>query len=307
MEFDKTIENLEKKNKEFNFYDLKSGELNYETPIKNFLLNILKINLNSYIIHEKILLIPPSKTHYIFILKEFILITQTFDFAHINSIENFRNLIVEKINYLNIFSMNSETSSSSSLINLFIFHSDNFENEENFKFFKLCFNNFYSANINMNVIEQLIIKKWQIFFENNVPINFPLFYIEHFFVKKMNRKNKIQKRIILITNKLILNITYNFNKNNEKNFLFEIHKIKWAIALESLNNIEIINKNEFKLKINFDKKINKKKVNEFKFSNKDKKNYIFIFYNLNNFNKFIYQIKNLIFNLLKKDLQIINL
>ena len=45
-DFDKTVENLEKKNKEFNFHELKTGELNYENSIKNFLKNILKINLN---------------------------------------------------------------------------------------------------------------------------------------------------------------------------------------------------------------------------------------------------------------------
>ena len=306
-DFDKTVENLEKKNKEFNFHELKTGELNYETPIKNFLKNILKINLNSYIIHEKINLIPASKAHFIFILKEFILITKTFDFAQINSIENFSDFIIEKINYLKIFSINSETLSNSSIINLTIFNSDNFENKENFKFYKFCFNNYYSGIINMNIIEKLIIKNYQIFFENNVPINLPLFYIEHFFVKKINTKKKIQKRIILITNKLLLNIFYNKINLNENNFVFEINKIKWAISLESLNNIEIINKNELKLKINFDKKINKKKVNELKFTHKDKKNYIFIFYNLNNFNKFIYQIKNLFSNLTQKDLQILNL
>lgn len=306
-DFDKTVENLEKKNKEFNFHELKTGELNYETPIKNFLKNILKINLNSYIIHEKINLIPASKAHFIFILKEFILITKTFDFAQINSIENFSDFIIEKINYLKIFSINSDTLSTSSIINLTIFNSDNFENKENFKLYKFSFDNFYSGIINMNIIEKLIVKNYQIFFENNVPINSPLFYIEHFFVKKINTKKKIQKRIILITNKLLLNILYNNKNLNENNFVFEINKIKWAISLESLNNIEIINKNEFKLKINFDKKINKKKVNEFKFTHKDKKNYIFIFYNLNNFNKFIYQIKNLFFNLSQKDLQILNL
>ena len=306
-DFDKTIENLEKKNKEFNFHELKTGELNYETPIKNFLLNILKINLNSYIIHEEINLIPPSQTHFIFILKEFILITKTFDFAQMNSIGYFSEFIIEKINYLKIFSINSETLSNSSIINLTIFNSDNFENKENFKFYKFCFDNYYSGIINMNIIEKLIIKNYQIFFENNVPINLPLFYIEHFFVKKINTKKKIQKRIILITNKLLLNIFYNKINLNENNFVFEINKIKWAISLESLNNIEIINKNELKLKINFDKKINKKKVNELKFTHKDKKNYIFIFYNLNNFNKFIYQIKNLFSNLTQKDLQILNL
>ena len=101
----------------------------------------------------------------------------------------------------------------------------------------------------------------------------------------------------MLTNEYILNIDYQIIKKSENEFIFKLHKAKWALSIKSFEELQLVEKekkkNNFEIKIKVNQKDNKAYVTDKKLPFKNKNSTEFIFQNEKTCRFFIFQIKRL--------------
>ncbi len=92
----------------------------------------------------------------------------------------------------------------------------------------------------------------------------------------------------------------NINKEN----IFELDEIKWAMAIDSIKSMTVYKKKPLEIKIILDKTINKKIVEENKLKLKNKSERIFLLYNNDDYKQFIFDIRRILYKNKQTILQI---
>lgn len=101
----------------------------------------------------------------------------------------------------------------------------------------------------------------------------------------------------------MLNVSYTIDLKNDIHF--EIEKLKWALAIESIKSISVTNKKTMSLKMFIDKSLNSKLVEESKLKLKNKKEREFLFYSEKNLKEFISSCRR-IYTSLKKNFLVVS-
>jgi hypothetical protein len=101
----------------------------------------------------------------------------------------------------------------------------------------------------------------------------------------------------------LFNVSYTIDIKNDIHF--EIEKLKWALAIESIKSISVTKKKPMSLKMFIDKSLNSKIVDESKLKMKNKKEREFLFYNENDLKEFICSCR-IIYKFLKKNFLVVS-
>ena len=133
---------------------------------------------------------------------------------------------------------------------------------------------------------------------------------------KVNSRGDEDNRLIVITDKYLLNIEYQVNISkkselNQQDFEFKLSKAKWALSIDAFEELQLIgNDIKSKIKVGDDRmiriKINNSKNKEFVNKNKNltykkKTSFDFIFRNEKISIYFIFQIKRLYFDITRNN------
>ena len=296
----KTLAELKKMSHQKDFH-FNIGRLNFKTPLKVFL-ETCNEKFESMIFHKNLYEPETQKECSIMLLKEKLIkspIIESTTPPPLNQI-----LIIEIKRILDI---DLEASGNYFFVKLSYI---NDISVDNFAKINLRFDNHKEAQIFKYFIEKEKISAWQQFFEKFLPIPEPFYYQFHFFLKKVNSRGDQENRVIVLTNEFILNVDYQIliNKTNDINgnqFIFKLHKPKWALSIKSFEELQLIEKDKkkknsyFMIKIKINQKENKTYIekNEKKLPFKNKSSTDFIFQNEKICRFFIFQIKRLYFNL----------
>jgi hypothetical protein len=101
----------------------------------------------------------------------------------------------------------------------------------------------------------------------------------------------------------LFNVSFTIDIKND--IVFEIEKLKWALAIESIKSISVTKKKPLSLKIFIDKSVNTKLVEDNKLKLKNKKEREFVFYNENDLKQFIWCCRR-IYTILKKTFLVVS-
>ena len=282
-----------------NDFDFHIGRLNFKTPLKNFL-DSLKESFESLIFHKNLFYQETQKEWSIILLNEKLIKSDIITSTPMSDKEKSQILILE---IKRIIDIELEPSANYFIVMLFYIKDTSIENLGKIS---LRFDNYKEAQIFKYFVEKEKISAWQQFFEKSIPINDPYIYQFHFFLKKVNSRGDEEKRVIVLTDEYILNIDYQIilvNKKTEiggNEITFKLHKPKWALAIKSFEELQLVKKkktNDFMIKIKVNQKENKTYVNEHKLPFKNKSSTDFIFQNEKICRFFIFQIKRLFYNL----------
>jgi hypothetical protein len=280
--------------KDFKF---KMSSLNFQTPLKKFL-DTCNENFESMILHKNLYEQESQKECSIILLKGKLIkspvITSSIQTNQISIIEIKR-----------LFDIDLEQSGNYYFIKILYIKDISVDNLAKIT---LKFDNHKEAQIFKYFVEKEKINCWQQFFETETYILEPFFYQYHFFLKKVNSRGDQENRVIVLTNEFILNIDYQIiiTKKNDitgNEFVFKLHKPKWALCIKSFEELQLIEKdkkkktNYFMIKIKINQKENKNYVNEKKLPFKNKSSTDFIFQNEKICRFFIFQIKRLYYNI----------
>ena len=297
-------------------YRINIGGLNFETPFNLFMKNICHETLDSLIMHKN-LTVEGIKTKCSIILfkkklvKSEVIKSKNFykdksklesvlilEMKQINDIdyEIKENIFLLKILYI---TANNSSSKPLNYVQLNI-KFDEINEGKIFKYFLEKYRNIY----------------FQGFFEENIPILPPYIYQYHFFLTKVNSRGDEDNRLIVITDKYLLNIEYQVNikkksELNQQDFEFKLSKAKWALSIDAFEELQLIG-NDIKSKIKGTEdrmiriKINNSKNKEFVNKNKNltykkKTSVDFIFRNEKIARYFIFQIKRLYFDITRNN------
>ena len=295
----KSLSDLKKMSHEFDF-QFTIGRLNFDTPLKLFL-DLINEKFESMIFHKNLLEQETQKECSILLLKEKLVKS-----SPIVSKEKPSNILIIEIKRL--VDIDLEYSGNYFIVKLSYINDISVDNLGKIT---LRFDNQREAQIFKYFAEKEKIVAWQQFFERSLTIQEPFYYQFHFFLKKVNSRGDQESRVIVLTNEYILNIDYQIiiNKKNDINgneFIFKLHKPKWALSIKSFEELQLIEKdkkkqtNYFMIKIKVNQKENKNYVNEKKLPFKNKSSTDFIFQNEKICRFFIFQIKRLYYNLNEK-------
>ncbi len=295
----KSLSDLKKMSHEFDF-QFTIGRLNFDTPLKLFL-DLINEKFESMIFHKNLLEQETQKECSILLLKEKLVKS-----SPIVSKEKPSNILIIEIKRL--VDIDLEYSGNYFIVKLSYINDISVDNLGKIT---LRFDNQREAQIFKYFAEKEKIVAWQQFFERSLTIQEPFYYQFHFFLKKVNSRGDQESRVIVLTNEYILNIDYQIiiNKKNDisgNEFIFKLHKPKWALSIKSFEELQLIEKdkkkqtNYFMIKIKVNQKENKNYVNEKKLPFKNKSSTDFIFQNEKICRFFIFQIKRLYYNLNEK-------
>ena len=295
----KSLSDLKKMSHEFDF-KFTIGRLNFDTPLKLFL-DLINEKFESMIFHKNLLEQETQKECSILLLKEKLVKS-----SPIVSKEKPSNILIIEIKRL--VDIDLEYSGNYFIVKLSYINDISVDNLGKIT---LRFDNQREAQIFKYFAEKEKIVAWQQFFERSLTIQEPFYYQFHFFLKKVNSRGDQESRVIVLTNEYILNIDYQIiiNKKNDisgNEFIFKLHKPKWALSIKSFEELQLIEKdkkkqtNYFMIKIKVNQKENKNYVNEKKLPFKNKSSTDFIFQNEKICRFFIFQIKRLYYNLNEK-------
>ena len=295
----KSLSDLKKMSHEFDF-QFTIGRLNFDTPLKLFL-DLINEKFESMIFHKNLLEQKTQKECSILLLKEKLVKS-----SPIVSKEKPSNILIIEIKRL--VDIDLEYSGNYFIVKLSYINDISVDNLGKIT---LRFDNQREAQIFKYFAEKEKIVAWQKFFERSLTIQEPFYYQFHFFLKKVNSRGDQESRVIVLTNEYILNIDYQIiiNKKNDisgNEFIFKLHKPKWALSIKSFEELQLIEKdkkkqtNYFMIKIKVNQKENKNYVNEKKLPFKNKSSTDFIFQNEKICRFFIFQIKRLYYNLNEK-------
>ena len=295
----KSLSDLKKMSHEFDF-QFTIGRLNFDTPLKLFL-DLINEKFESMIFHKNLLEQETQKECSILLLKEKLVKS-----SPIVSKEKPSNILIIEIKRL--VDIDLEYSGNYFIVKLSYINDISVDNLGKIT---LRFDNQREAQIFKYFAEKEKIVAWQQFFERSLTIQEPFYYQFHFFLKKVNSRGDQESRVIVLTNEYILNIDYQIiiNKKNDisgNEFIFKLHKPKWALSIKSFEELQLIEKdkkkqtNYFMIKIKVNQKENKNYVNEKKLPFKNKSSTDFIFQNEKICRFFIFQIKRLYYSLNEK-------
>ena len=298
-------------------YRIKIGSLNFKTPFNLFLKNICHETLDTMIIHKNLNVEGAdnkiSKCSIILfntkIVKSDIIDSTKF-------IEKKEKLdSVEIFELKQIYDIDFEIKENTYILKIIIISANVSGGNKplNSSLLKIIFDNINEGKVFKYFLEKNKNIYWQEYLEKNVPILPPYIYQYHFFLTKLNSRGTEENRLIILTDKYLLNVEYqiNFNKKTDptpKDFEFKIVKSKWAISIDSFEEMQIMGKdkkkkmksNDMMIKIKISTKKNKEFFNKQKtlpFKNKSSVDFIFNSEKLGRF--FIYQIKRLFFDITK--------
>lgn len=291
----KTISELKKLSHDKDF-DFKIGRLNFETPLKLFL-DKCNEKFESMIFHKNLWDQETQKECSIILLKEKLIKSPIIDSTPPSQILG--------IEIKRIVDIDLGSSGNYFFVTLLYINDISVDNLAKIN---LRFDNFKEARIFKYFVEKEKINSWQQFFEKSLCIQEPFYYQFHFFLKKVNSRGDQENRVIVLTNEYILNIDYQIqiNKKNDifgNEFVFKLHKPKWALSIKSFEELQLIEKDKkkstryFMIKIKVNQKENKTYVNNNKLPFKNKSSTDFIFQNEKTCRFFIFQIKRLYYSL----------
>lgn len=280
-----------------NDFKFKMGRLNFNTPLKSFL-DTCNEDFESMIFHKNLFDQETQKDCSIILVKEKLIKSPVIT----SSIQPNQILIIE---IKRLFDIELEPSGNYFFIKMLYINDISVDNLAKIT---LRFDNHKEAQIFKYFVEKEKIKCWQLFFENSGFITDQFYYQYHFFLKKVNSRGDQENRVIVLTNEFILNIDYQIiiNKKNDisgNEFIFKLHKPKWALSIKSFEELQLIEKdkkkktNYYMIKIKVNQKENKNYVNDKKLPFKNKSSTDFIFQNEKICRFFIFQIKRLYYNL----------
>lgn len=285
-------------------FDFQKGKLNFDTPLNIVLRDHCKVSMSDLICRKDIKCTELSKDCSILILKDSIVLTEVINNSNITKEKESKDIILRKIEYSIIHDTVVDSNASSTLYLDLIKEMP----PGNFEKVTLCFSNIEDTMISKHFIEKQNQLYWQKFFETNIPLYDSDYYQAHFFLTKLNRRGKEDCRVMVLTDKFILNIEYSSNLGKSYDII-KLHKPKWAVAIESFEELQVSSKEKKKgylmLKIRINTSTNKKIVTESKYTFKNKSNTEFMFDNEQKMNLFIFQIKRLYFLHTKKYLNLI--
>lgn len=295
-------------------YKIKIGSLNFDTPFNLFLKNVCHETLDSMIMHKNLNIViknQESKSSIILFKTKIVKsdIIDSVDFIkdktklssvlilEMKQIYDIDFEIKDNIYNLNIITIDVNPTNYSSLI--YPTFQIKFENINEGKIFR------YFLEKNKNIY-------WQEFFENSNMILSPNYYQYHFFLTKVNSRGDEDSRVILLSERYLLNIEYQIiiNKKAENladKFDLKYSKPKWAIYFEALEEIQLIGKDKKKklehpmIRLKYNTKKNKElaKKQKMEYKNKNSVDFIFIKEKICRF--FIYQIKRLFYEITKNN------
>jgi hypothetical protein len=291
----KPLNELKKMSHKFD-YNFKVGRLNFNTPLNIYLKEFCKEEFESMILHKNIFIQELKKECSVFILKEKLIISNLIN-SDTFSNDDKKDPTIHRFEIKRILDVDIDpTANDTSEVKITILNGTSIEEV---RYFTFKFVNQKEAQIFKYFIEKEKMSSWQQFFENsqNSPIPEKFIYQYHFFLKKVNSRGEQEQRVIVLTNEFILNIDYQIIKKNENEFIFKLHKAKWALSIKSFEELQLVEKekkkNNFVIKIKVNQKENKNYVNENKLPFKNKSSTEFIFQNEKICRFFIFQIKRL--------------
>ena len=249
------------------------GSLNFNTPFNLFIKNICHETLDNMIMHKN---------------------------TNVDGSENKSSIVLFK----------------SKLVKSDIIDSKNFINDKNklSSVLTIEMNQLYNVDYEGKIFRYFLEKYkniyWQEFFEKNIPILPPYIYQQHFFLKKLNSRGDEDNRIIVLTDKYLLNVEYQIlvNKKGEQNqhgVDLKLYKAKWSLFIGSFEELQLIGKDKKKklpdlmIKIKLNTKKNKDFASKQKLPYKSKNAVDLIFPSEKICRYFIYQIKRLYYDITK--------
>jgi hypothetical protein len=85
---------------------------------------------------------------------------------------------------------------------------------------------------------------------------------------------------------------------------FEVEKVNWALAIDSVKSVVLFKKNPLQLKLLIDKTINKTVVEQNSLKLKNKKERVFLFYSNGDLKRFLFCLRRLYLQVKKINLSI---
>lgn len=286
------------------------GSLNFNTPFNLFLKNICHETLDNMIMHKNINIDGSENKSSLVLFKSKLVKSDIIDS---------KDFVNDKIKLNSVLTLE--------MSQIYNVDYEIKENEYDLIIVYMCVNtakgkdinyiqmNCRFENINEGKIFRYFLEKYkniyyQEFFETTIPILPPFIYQHHFFLKKLNSRGDEDNRIIVLTDKYILNVEYQLlaNKKGEQNqhgVDLKIYKAKWSLYIGSFEELQLIGKDKKKklpylmIKIKLNSKKNKEFVSKEKLPYKSKSSVDLIFPSEKICRYFIYQIKRLFYDIKK--------
>lgn len=283
---------------------MKIGEINNDTPVIYAIKKFFGKHPNSYIKHKQLMVLPNEKDMFVFLFDDEIIFSNVFEID--KPMKNIHNPSLFKLEYKTLYSIIPEITDSKTLLHLNQIKTSTFES---FNTVILSFKIQRDLFIFMHLIEKHRRIAWQFYFERFIPLPPPHIYQNHYFTEKINRKGKQQERVIVLTDRFIFNIEYSLKNSGEDikigtNCLFELKEAKWAIPIECFQELIVQSKEECSLKIVVNQGLGKKIAKKNNLPEKDRGDIDLIFYYVNNFSNFIFNVKRLYFSIKNENLKI---
>ena len=302
-----------KKNEEE--FKIKIGSLNFNTPFNLFLKNVCHETLDTMIMHKNLNVVGADNKEIkasVILFKTKIVKSDIIDSSKfIKDKEKLNSVLILEMKQ--IHEVDFEMKESTYEVKIIYISANTAGKPLNYSPFKIAFDDINEGKIFKYFLEKYRNIHWQEYFEKTIPILPPYIYQYHFFLNKLNSRGVEDSRLIVLTDKYILNVEYqiSFIKKAEvtpQDFEFKLVKTKWALSIDSFEEMQIIRKDKKKkLKLNeiiIKIKINSAKNKDFVTKQKNlpfkkKTSVDFIFRNEKIGLFFVYQIKRLFFDINK--------
>ena len=246
-------------------FKIKVGSLNFNTPFNVFLNNICHESLDTMIMHKNLDVEGFENKVSITLFKSKIVKSDIIDSVKfVKNKSKLESVLILEMKQL--FDVDFEIKEDLFILRIIYITVNNSSNKPlNYSPFIIKFDDINEGKIFRYFLEKYKNIYWQEFFEKMVPILPPYMYQYHFFLTKLNSRGDEDSRVIVITDKYILNVEYQvlLNKKTEQNqsdFEFKLLKAKWAISIDSFEEMQLIGKDK-KKKFNGDEKMIKIKIN----------------------------------------------
>ena len=286
------------------------GSLNFNTPFNLFIKNICHETLDNMIMHKNTNVDGSEKKSSIVLFKSKLVKSDIIDSKNfINDKNKLSSVLTIEMNQL--YNVDYEIKENEyDLIVIYMCMSKEKGKDINYIQMMCKFDNINEGKIFRYFLEKYKNIYWQEFFEKNIPILPPYIYQQHFFLKKLNSRGDEDNRIIVLTDKYLLNVEYQIlvNKKGEQNqhgIDLKLYKAKWSLFIGSFEELQLIGKDKKKklpdlmIKIKLNTKKNKDFASKQKLPYKSKNAVDLIFPSEKICRYFIYQIKRLYYDITK--------
>ena len=295
-------------------YKIKIGSLNFKTPFNLFLQNVCHESLDTMIMHKNLNVEGPdnkiSKCSVILfktkIVKSDIIDSSKF----IKNKEKLASVLTLEMKQL--FEIDFEIKETTYHLKIIYMSANTGGKPISYCPFQIIFDDINEGKIFKYFLEKYKNIYWQEYFEKTIPILPPYMYQYHFFLTKVNSRGDEDSRLIVLTDKYLLNIEYQINimKKQEltpQDFELKLSKAKWILSIDSFEEMQMggknkknkLSANEFMIKIKINNTKNKDFAKQNNLPYKKKTSVDFIFRNEKMCRFFVYQIKRLFFDINK--------